>query len=284
MGSVWQDLFSVPFRLDYIDVGGIRTRYVESGQGPALVFLHGTGGHLEAYSRNIGQHRAHFRTFAIDLIGHGLTDKPSHPYEIAVYAKHVIGFMDRMGLSSAAISGESLGGWVAAYLAIHYPARVEKLVLNTAGGLTAIPEVMDRLKTLTHKAVTEPSTESVRQRLEFLMYDKEVVTEDLIETRLRIYSDPALRAVVDDILVLQEMDIRKRNMLTEQQLGNIVAPTLVVWTTHDPTAPVSVGERFRDAIPNARLHVIDHAGHWPQFEQPKEFNQVHLDFLLGRND
>src|SRR5437016_1250051 len=147
---LWTDLAQGEFSLQYIDVNGIRTRCLSAGteNNPPLILLHGSGGHLETYQRNILPHAEHLRVFAIDMLGHGFTDKPDHDYEIDHYVDHVIAFADTLQLGKLLLSGESLGGWVAARLAIRYPARVKKLVLNTAGGLTADPVVMERLRTL----------------------------------------------------------------------------------------------------------------------------------------
>ena len=94
--SMWIDLLGVPFAQRWVDAGGIRTRYLETGSAsqPALIFLHGTGGHAEAYCRNIGPHGRHFHTFSVDMIGHGFTDKPDIPLEIPRYVDHLVRFMD----------------------------------------------------------------------------------------------------------------------------------------------------------------------------------------------
>ena len=63
----------------------------------------------------------------------------------------------------------------------------------------------------------------------------------------------------------------------------ITAPTLVLWTSDDPTADVSAGRRISEMIPGARFEVMPDCGHWPQYEDPKTFNQLHIDFLLGRS-
>jgi pimeloyl-ACP methyl ester carboxylesterase len=102
-------------------------------------------GHAEAYSRNFGPHADHFWFVAIDMLGHGWTDKPAIDYQVRDYADHVLAVLKNLGRDKAMMSGESLGGWVATYLAVHRPAVVEKLVLNTAGGWTAHPQVMARL-------------------------------------------------------------------------------------------------------------------------------------------
>ncbi|HEY5350798.1 MAG TPA: alpha/beta fold hydrolase [Candidatus Lustribacter sp.] len=101
----------VSFRQGYADANGVRTRYLQAGDAaaPALVFLHGTGGHAEAYVRNLAEHAKYFNTFAIDLLGHGYTDKPAYDYEIPRYVEHVNAFLDAVGVERASLSGESLG-------------------------------------------------------------------------------------------------------------------------------------------------------------------------------
>lgn len=109
--SIWSDLQGVAFSQGYLDVPvgdrKIRTRYLHAGnpQAPALLFLHGSGGHAEAYVRNLAAHAEHFSTWSIDMLGHGYTDKPGHPLEVAHYVDHVIAFLDTIGAQRAHISG-----------------------------------------------------------------------------------------------------------------------------------------------------------------------------------
>lgn len=281
--SIWTDLRGVSFQQAWLNAGGIRTRYLTSGSPdkPLLLFLHGTGGHAEAYSRNLGAHGEHFWTVCIDLIGHGWTDKPSLAYEIPDYAAHVLAVLKALGRKTAHVSGESLGGWVATYLAIHHPDKVNRIVLNTAGGWTAHPEVMSRLKKLSTEATTTPTWELIKSRLEFLMFDKSNVGSDLIATRLAIYAQPDMAPAMQRILCLQEMDVRRRNMFSVDDYASIKAPTLVVWTSHDPTATPEEGQQIARMIPNARYTVLNECGHWPQYENAPEFNHIHIEFLLG---
>ena len=90
--SVWSDLAGVAFSQGYLDAGGIRTRYIASGDPtkPLVLALHGVGGYAEAYSRNFGPHGAHFWFVAIDMLGHGWTDKPAIDYQVSDYAGHVL--------------------------------------------------------------------------------------------------------------------------------------------------------------------------------------------------
>lgn len=283
--SIWTDFLGQPVLQRWIQAGGIRTRVLEAGEpgAPVLIFIHGTGGHAEAYSRNIGPHAAHFHVYSIDLVGHGFSDKPDgQRYEIADYVAHLKDFLDVIGARKAHISGESLGGWVGAAFALRHPDRLDRLVLNTAGGYTAFPEVMERIKKVTLAAVQNPSWETVKARLEFLMADKRSVTDDLVAVRLAIYRQPGFAKTMERILCLQEMDVRRRNMIDAAAFRGIKVPTLVVWTTHDPTAPSKVGEEIASLIPGSRFVLMQDCGHWPQFEDADTFNRLHLDFLLGR--
>lgn len=282
--SVWSDLTGVSFSQGFLTADGVRTRYLMSGSPdkPLLLLLHGVGGHAEAYSRNLGPHAEHFWVVAIDMLGHGWTDKPDSDYQVRDYAQHVLAVMRALGRSKAHVSGESLGGWVATYLAVHHPDAVDRLVLNTAGGWTAHPEVMARIKSLSNEAAADPSWARIRARLEFLMCDKAMVSDDLIETRRAIYAQPGFEAAMRRIMCLQDMDVRRPNMITEAQYRSIAAPTLVVWTSHDPTATPEEGKQIADMIPNARYVVMNQCGHWPQFEDADLFNGLHIDFLLGR--
>lgn len=280
---LWPELARGTVRLGYADAGGIRTRYLEAGDpaaDEAVVFIHGTGGHLEAFTRNLLPHAAAHRTIALDMIGHGFTDKPDRDYEIADYVAHLRAFCDALGLARIHVHGESLGGWIAARFAIDHPERTATLTLNTAGGLNTDPKVMERVKAVTMKAVAEASPETVRARLEWLMNDPARVTDDLVELRLAIYTQPGFVRAMKHILCLQEMDIRMRNVLSDETLGAITAPTLVIWTDHDPTAPIATGERFVAAIPQAEpLVIMSDCAHWPQWEKADEFNALHLAFL-----
>lgn len=282
--SFWADLRAGSFSQGYLAAGGIRTRYLHAGERgkPPLILIHGTGGHAEAYTRNLLAHGEHFDTYAIDLVGHGWSDKPLAPYEISVYVQHLREVLDTLGFERAHVSGESLGGWVGARFALEFPDRVDRLVLNTTGGATLDLAVMERIKTLSTAAVENPCWETIKARLEWLMADPAVVTDDLIACRQAIYAQPAMRAAMPHILCLQEPDIRRRNNLSDAEWAAIRAPTLVLWTDKDPTAAVSVGQRIAELIPNARLEVMERCGHWPQFEDAPRFNDLHIGFLGGR--
>ena len=281
--SVWSDLQGVAFDQGYVDAGGIRTRYLHAGSAdkPGLVFLHGTGGHAEAYTRNLGAHAPHFNTYAIDLLGHGFTEKPDYDYEISRYIAHLLGFIDAVGIDRVSLSGESLGGWIAGAFAVAHPDRVDKLVLNTAGAEKVSPKALEALRQTTLDAVLDPNWERVRSRLEWLMYDNSDVHDDLVAARQRIYRRKDMQEGIHHLLCLHTIEARVKHAVKPEQWAAIQAPTLVLWTDHDPTATVDVGEELAAAIPGSRFVVMTDCGHWPQFEDADTFNRIHLDFLLG---
>ncbi|MCW2990968.1 MAG: 2-hydroxy-6-oxo-6-phenylhexa-2,4-dienoate hydrolase [Solirubrobacterales bacterium] len=278
---IWTELMDVGFRQAFVDAGGIRTRVIEAGDGPALVLLHGTGGHAEAYLRNIRALSARFRVIAYDMVGHGYTDRPDEPYTLDVYSDHLVALLDALGIERAHLSGESLGGWVAAWFAQAHPERVDRLILTTPGNVTSKPETMRRIRESTLLAVTEASPETVRVRLEWLFAPetKHLVSDELVAVRLAIYSQPGYEQAMRNILVLQEPETRARYAWSPDWTGRIAAPTLIIWTSDDPTGTYDEGELLEQWIPGSRLVNIEGAGHWPQWERPEDFHRLHEEFL-----
>ena len=281
--SIWTDLVGVPFSVSWVDAGGVPTRSLQAGGGEPVIFMHGTSGHLEAFSRNIAAHvEAGFNCHAIDALGHGYTGKPDLPYEIPRYVEHLVDYMDACDIERAHLVGESLGGWTAGWLASERPDRVGKLELVAAGGTKANPAVMERLRTSTRKAVLTDDRELTRSRLHLLFHDPaKDVSEELVDVRHEIYHRPDFVAGLDNLLCLQEMEIRRRNLMLPDRLARIEAETLVVWGTHNPFGGVPEAEAMADAIPRSHLEVFPNCGHWPQHEHPERFNELSVRFLRG---
>ena len=139
--TVWVDLLETAFEQRFYDVNGVRTRSIESGAGEAIVFLHGAGGHADTWIRNLGPHAPYRRCYAIDMVGHGFSDAPQDlDYTTDDVLDHVVRFLDVAGIDRADFCGESFGGRISAWVAIRHPDRVNRLVLNTSGGLPAREE------------------------------------------------------------------------------------------------------------------------------------------------
>ena len=279
--SIWTDLTGIEFAVKKIDAGGVSTRALIAGDGEDVLMLHGTSGHLEAFSRNMVAHvEAGFRCHAIDALGHGYTDKPDHNYEIPMYAKHVLDYMDAQGIEKAHFAGESLGGWTSGWIAIHHPERVQSLQLIAAGGTKANPEIMERIKKSTTKAVMEDDIDLTRKRLELLMHNHEKdISDELVDVRHTIYHQPAFQKNVHNLLCLQEMEIRQRNLLSEEDLNRITAPTLVIWGMENPFGDVPEARKMHEAIAGSRLELFEECGHWPQHEHDERYNKLAIEFM-----
>jgi 2-hydroxy-6-oxonona-2,4-dienedioate hydrolase len=280
--TLWTDLAGLDYSIRHVQIGPWSTRVLQCGTGEPLILMHGTGGHLEAFTRNLRALSAEYWVIAYDYPGHGWTTTTATDLEIADYSEHLLALMDELGTERAHLSGESLGGWVAVKFAAKYPDRFARLVLNTPGGTMATPEVMERIRSLSQAAADDPSNERIRARLEWLMADPTSVTDELVAIRQGVYSRPGFAESMRHILCLQDPEIRRRNLVTDEELAAIKSPTLVIWTSEDPSGPAKAGLDMAEHIPAGEFRLITGAGHWPQWEQQEQFDEIALEFL-GRD-
>ena len=136
-----------------------------------------------------------------------------------------------------------------------------------------------KVASATASATSAPTRQSVRARLEWLMHDASVVTDELVEVRYRIYADPSFMAISDRMVRELTGAGGGAWTLTRERLAAIACPALVLWTRQNPTMPWNIGHEASRIIPGASWYLMEDAGHWPQFEKPAEFNGVLLDFL-----
>lgn len=283
--TIWLDLLDTPFEQRFYDVGGVRTRSIEAGDGPPMVFLHGGGGHAEAWVRNLGPHAADRRCYAIDMIGHGFTDAPRDcEYTTAEVIDHVVRFLDTAGIERADFCGESFGGRVSAWMAIKHPDRVDRLVLNTSGGLPATnnrqTEDVEDLLARTTESLQQASDEAVRARVAWLFADPSLVPMEFVYLRQAIYRRPGIKESLTKLFSkVFDPEDAKNYWLTPERLSTISAPTLVVWSDKNPIHSWQDAKEGFSHIPDVRFHLIHGAAHWPQYEQPTEYNKVQLEFL-----
>lgn len=280
--SIWMWLKDVAFTQSFIDVDGIRTRVLTAGpaSGEAIVLLHGTGGHWEAYAPTIRPLTdAGYRVIAPDLVGNGFSGKPDYPYTTHVYVKHVTGVLDALGVRKTHLAGMSLGAWVAARFALEQPERTGKVILMSPAGLLARASNMERIKRQRTAAVTNPEWDTIKAMFDHLIADEDNKIPDIIALRQSIYREPATLATIDHILALQELSTRTENLLTEDEWRSIDAPVLVVASGKDHAEYESTSRQILRLLPRSEVLEMPHVAHWPSFEDPDTFNAAALKFL-----
>lgn len=268
--------------------GRYRTRIVEAGQGPALILLHGTGGHLENYARNIVPLAEHFHVVAMDFLWHGLAQVDGFDNEvIPLLVDQVVDVMDVLGLPQAAIEGQSMGGWVAMHLALRHPERVRRLVLTTTMGYTPDPGTIvgyvepDWSQNLASslEVLRNPTYENVRARMARILADPSRLTDEAIRVRQALYRRADL-AEVQQRFIAEYLggETIRRHVVTDIMARRIAQPTLVYWGDRNRTPP-ALGLRLSQQVRDGRFHCAADTGHWAQFESADEHNRVIADFL-----
>jgi len=256
-----------------VRVLGRRLHYVESGEGEAVILLHGLGGSKIGWSGNLRALSRGRRVLALDQIGFGLSEKPRIDYTSGALVEHLLEFLRHLGIERASLVGNSMGGEVALRLALARPEKVSRLVLVASGGLR-----YDDGDEEGGADPSPPSIDGMREFLASLFHDRGLVTEDLV--RLAFDNHEAY----GDAETIRSFQRRRllEAPLEDADLGAIRAPALIVWGRQDRLTPLSLGERLRKAIVSSRLVVFEECGHLPQIEKSSEFNEVVSAFLSER--
>ncbi len=282
--SLWLDMLGATVR--YVETKSYgHVRIAEAGveHAETVIFMHGVGGHLEAYAKNVVALSDRFHTIAYDFLGHGLSNKPVLEYTPLLLVEHLAELMDSLGLERSHVCGESLGGWVAGLFAGQHPERVARLILNTSAGLPIISDKgradLHELVELSKKAAASgsPNFESILNRMKWLFHpdNHAMISDELVNTRLRFYSQPVMKDVAPRILA---MIPRHDEFLIP--LDGIKADTLFLWTEDNPVHDVETARRSQTQVPRSLLYVMKApSAHWPQYEAPEEFNGVVSSFL-----
>jgi pimeloyl-ACP methyl ester carboxylesterase len=259
---------------------GIELAIEEAGSGtPPLVLLHGLGGGRWAWDANVPGLSATRRVVAVDLPGHGESDKPPIDYRMPTFAKHVSALVGTLALGPAVLVGNSMGGLVALETALLAPERVAALVLANAAGATRFP--IERLPVDPRRFAGVPITikppdRVVESYIRFLFVDPSAwgIAHSLAKSKEAIARDdyPAhANAFVRSAIGTFESDAAKR-------LEAVRCPTLVIWGDGDRLLPKESPEVFA-RIPGARLERLPGVGHVPQMEAPERFNALVGEFV-----
>lgn len=258
----------------FVTVFGAKIRYLEAGDAakPTVIFLHGLGAQAEAWQFNIPALAANYHVIAPDQVGFGKSDKPFLKYRVGTYADFLDKFMSELKIEKAHLVGNSMGGWVAGFMAVKYPNRVEKMILVGAAGLAPKEVDFERVYQLNNSTRDE-----IRANLKLIfaspaLQNNEAMVDQFM-TQLVVTNDGyTISSLIESIK-------RREDFLDDSLLKAIKKPTLIIWGKQDGLLPVTDAEKFNKEIANSKLVIFDQAGHVPQFEKAAEFNKTVLEFL-----
>jgi 4,5:9,10-diseco-3-hydroxy-5,9,17-trioxoandrosta-1(10),2-diene-4-oate hydrolase len=262
----------------YADIGGgLRVHYQEQGEGPAVLFLHGSGPGASGYSnfrRNYPYFAERgFRAIVPDTLGFGYSSKPEG---VDYTLDFLVGAVERLtrvlGVERCAVVGNSHGGAMAIQLALDHPELVDRLVLMAPGGLEVREAYgkMEGIRTMM-KVFLGPegiTRDGMRKVFGLQLHDPATLTEEILDERMEI-------AVTQPKRVLTSMVVPH----LAPELSRIRCPVLGFWGMNDKFCPVSGATTLAERCPRARVLLISACGHWVMVEHEGLFNRLSVDFL-----
>jgi pimeloyl-ACP methyl ester carboxylesterase len=263
-------LWTAGIHSHYTQVGSYRVHYYEGGEGPPLVFVHGLGAESLNWVPAMLTFRKQYHVYAIDLLGHGETQKPDIAYSIEQQSEMLHQFLvDRKALP-ADVVGVSMGGWVTLKLAIEHPDAVNRVVIADAAGL--------KFQTsLTAKSFLPATHEEFRAFMAMLTPRVQDAPYPLRRDFLNQVAEHSwiIQRIFASFLTYQDV--------LDGKLQDIKAPVLIIWGKEEKLIPLSVGEEMKQQIPNSSLVLCADSGHLAIYEC---WNQIKPDvaaFLTSPN-
>lgn len=265
------------FRAQYRTIDGTRLRMIDTGSGTPVVFIHGIGASLYAWRHTLPPLvSAGYRVVAFDNRGFGFSAQPAHGYRNADYVRLVVALLDSLGIASAVLVGHSMGGEIAAEVALTHPDRVRGMVLLDAAGLgVRWPGVLKiaRWPFLGAIATSFRGRWITRKILRSCFADPSKVTEADVDQYYAPVPSPQFGRALRGVLREFRFDS------LGGRLAGVQTPTLVLWGDADRLIPLADGARFARELPRGGFVLIEGAGHNAQEESPARVNQLLLEFL-----
>jgi 2-hydroxy-6-oxonona-2,4-dienedioate hydrolase len=279
----------------FVDVQGVRTRYLEAGTGAPMLLIH--GGNFGRYCLAddwgpvIGPLAETYRVLAIDKIGCGFTDNPPKDaeYVIGSVVQHGVDFLAALGIEHAHLMGHSRGGYAATRIALERPELALSLVIVDSSTLMTPPnpqyDAWDR-----EAAALADMRAQVRYLVTVNSYNGDHVDDDFVEVMAAAASLPkSVEAVEKWTAGLgrqfgQDLVERQQEAQAMIRGGALRCPTLVTWGFNDPSATmhrcgVPCMELVLSSVPTAEMHIFNEAGHYCYREQPVAFTEVVTSYL-----
>lgn len=261
-------------------VSGHRLAYLDEGQGPVVLLIHGIPTSSLLWRNIIPVLAKTHRVVAPDMLNYGQSDKPAHAdVSIAAQSRLMVGLLDALGVARADVVGHDIGGGVAQLLAVNHPQRVAKLVLASSVSFDSwpIPEFKPLQDPRTEAAMTlEEFDTMLRGFLPQGVYRRESLDDHALQALMAPWAGEAgKRALFRNFRRLNS----EYTQAVSEQLGHIEHPTLILWGREDPFQKPAYAQKLQQAIPGSRLHWFDEASHWIMEEKPQAVAAVLQAFL-----
>ena len=266
-----------------IEVDGCEITHVDlgAGDGPPIVFVHGLGGNWQNWLECLPRAARERRAIAVDLPGFGNSPMPPKDISISFYARILDRLLETLGIDAAVVVGNSMGGFIGAELAINYPARVERLVLGSAAGISSTSRARRPTMTMfrvsgviSSAALARSRTVVARPRLRHavlspVMRHPSHLRHDILLEIMPGSNAPGFMKALDALL---DYDFTDR-------LSEIRCPTLLIWGREDMIVPVADADEYERQIRGSRKVIFDETGHVPMLERPQSFNDCLMEFV-----
>jgi pimeloyl-ACP methyl ester carboxylesterase len=273
-----------------VRAGADRLSYLEAGPagGPVIVLIHGLASDAGTWDRALGPLADRgLRVLALDLVGHGRSDKPAGSYLLDDFAQSLSAFLNALGIESATLCGHSLGGAIAVHFGYHHPTRVDRLVLVSAGGLGREVHPMLRAAALPGASTVlrlamVPTLQRVYRRpaLHRALRLRPEAVVNLRRAGQALGSAAGRSAFLAALRAVIEPSGQRGSFIEMRYLAEHV-PTLLVWAERDPVIPVAHAHATRAHLPGSRLVVFPGGGHEPHRRNADEFATAVAEFILS---
>lgn len=268
-----------------------KLQYHDAGSGPVLLMIHGSGPGVTGWANfqgNLPLFSKHFRCLILNLPGYAGSDPVAgHPVLEAVAA--VVRFLDGMDVQRCSILGNSLGGMVGSHVAARHPDRVEKFIAIGGIGQAIFSSFPAEGINLLVDFVEDPTRERLISWLRSMVYDQNMVTEELIADRLARATKPEALATMKQMysragIAAIAAAMKNPDMpAPSAHFTSIKAPTLLTWGRDDRVSPVDMALLPMRMIPNCEVHIFPNCGHWVMIERKAEFESAALAFLTRKD-
>ncbi len=268
----------------YVTVNGMNIRYAVRGTGFPLLLLHGFCEFLETWDFNLRPLGEYYRVYAMDLPGHGLSDKPYLDYSISFFTDFTVSFMQALGIDHANVIGHSFGGAIGISLATGFPEKVDRLILESSFGLSNDVTLLHKLCSVPVLAEADKKESAAKtaleQRVNMEFYSPDFVAREMVGRSYLFMQMPEARRVMLNIMRnWVDADGLRPEAVMVDRLHLIKSPTLLIHCAQDNIHPVKLSQNAGRLIPKARLEIFSECGHCPHIEKAGEFNEAVIEFF-----